>query len=184
LGATVPPRHRAPARALHAGLLTALLAGCGDDPGELIIGCWAETEWAYERADTSAVVSRWNDGIRVRQYPDRQVLRHEAEAWEFMPRGELAIRDLAGEVHLAKWRLKGRGHVLTIRHDDERFEVYDIKELTRDELALHYDMGMEVRGIARLEFERTSCVSSGPRRRETPDEDLTLATQSKSENES
>jgi hypothetical protein len=161
----------------------ALVAACGEQPEALLIGCWAETEWTYERADTNGAASRWNDGIRVRQYPDRQVLRHEAEAWEFRPRAELAIRDLAGEVHQAHWRLKGRGHVLTIRHDDEHFEVYDIKELSRDKLALHFDMGMEVRGIARLEFERTSCVPPRPRR-ETPKEDLTLAKQSKSENES
>lgn len=153
----------------------ALVAACGSEPEKLLLGCWTETAWTYERADTSEVEGRalWNDGVRVRQYPDRQVVRHESEAWEFRPRGELAIRDVEGKVHLAHWRLKGRGHVLTIRHDEAHFEVYDIKELTHDELILHFDMGMEVRGIARLEFARTSCVATSEPT--SPAEDLALA---------
>jgi hypothetical protein len=32
-------------------------------------------------------------------------------------------------------------------------EVYEIEELNRDQLVLHYEIGMEVRGVARLRFE-------------------------------
>ena len=136
------------------------LPACGAKPEEALLGCWKETAWSYERADNTAglaSMSRWNDGIRKHDYPDRQVMRHEAELWEFRPRGELSIRRLDGTVGQARWGLKGRGHVLTIWHDEEHFEVYDIKELSKDELILHFDMGMEVRGIARLEFAPTSC---------------------------
>ena len=52
---------------------------------------------------------------------------------------------------------------LTIRSGEdghEHFEAYDIKELRDDLLVLNVDVGMEVRGIARLEFERTDCVGA------------------------
>jgi hypothetical protein len=156
------------------------VTACGSEPEKLLEGCWTETAWDYERADANDVPRHWKDGVRVQQYADRQVVRHEAEAWEFKP-GELVIHGLDGETHVAHWRLKGRGHVLTLWHDDERFEVYDIKELDRDELILHYDMGMEVRGIARLEFERTSC-STTQAHRGPPDEDLALVAHPKSGN--
>jgi hypothetical protein len=158
-----------------------LVGACGAEPEKLLVGCWKETAWTYERADTNGETPQglWNDGIRIREYPDRQVIRHEAEGWEFKSRGDLVIRGREGDLHHAQWRLKGRGHVLTIWHEDDQFEVYDIKELNRDELILHYDMGMEVRGIARLEFTRTSCDSQ-PARADAPEEDLALATQPRS----
>jgi hypothetical protein len=138
--------------------------GCGHDPEEELLGCWTETGWAYERADENASTGAfWNDGIRPRQYPVRNVVRHESELWRFEPRGRLHIGAVDGATGEARWRLKGRGHVLTIRHPDERFEVYDIKQITRDSLTLHFDMGMEVRGIARLDFQRTSCDAPRPR---------------------
>jgi hypothetical protein len=156
---------------------------CGSAPEQQLLGCWTETEWSYERADDNGngkspnARSRWGDGIRLHAYPDRQVIRHEAEVWEFRPHGELHMRRLDGAIGHAKWRLKGRGHVLTIWHDEEHFEVYDIKELSRDELILHFDMGMEVRGIARLEFARTTCDAMQAARSSTAEQDLALASQ-------
>lgn len=155
---------------------------CGGSPEKVLLGCWTETAWAYEKADDDGglPMTRWSDGIRGHEYPDRQVLRHESELWHFRPRGELEIRHLDGAVTVANWRLKGRGHVLTIRHDAERFEVYDIKELTRKELILNFDMGMEVRGIARLEFARVSCNGTTVAGRLVPTNDLALANETRS----
>ena len=98
-----------------------------------------------------------------RQEVDDLFERHEAELWWFHSRGELAIAGMDGTLAGARWRLKGRGHVLTIRSGEdghEHFEAYDIKELRDDLLVLNVDVGMEVRGIARLEFERTDCVGA------------------------
>ena len=149
--------------------LSLLTAGCGEHPEEALLGCWAETRWTYERADEllretqPEGAPRWNDGIRSREYPEARWPRHEAELWWFHSRGELAIAGMDGTLAGARWRLKGRGHVLTIRSGEdghEHFEAYDIKELRDDLLVLNVDVGMEVRGIARLEFERTDCVGA------------------------
>jgi hypothetical protein len=145
------------------GLFVPVMSGCGRNPEEQLVGCWTETGWAYERADEDAPSgSFWNDGVRPRQYPMRDVVRHEGEFWEFQPKGRMAIGAIDGVTEHARWRLKGRGHVLAIRHLDDRFEVYDIKKITDEALTLHFDMGMEVRGIARLEFARASCEASRP----------------------
>jgi hypothetical protein len=140
-------------------LTLTLTPGCATaSPEETLLGCWTEIDWEYERIDDrSTPVGAWSDGVRLRSYPDRSLVRHEAELWEFRGRGTLAIGDRAGTLSGARWRLKGRGHVLTIRQGEDRFEVYNIKELTPEKLVLHFDLGMEVRGIARLEFQRASC---------------------------
>lgn len=172
-----PPRF--PPVALVVLLALGVLAapGCGTNPEQDLVGCWVETGWEYERVDDrSSPIGSWSDGVRLRSYPDRSLVRHEGELWEFRGRGALAIGDRAGALTSARWRLKGRGHVLTIRQGEDRFEVYDIKELSAEKLVLHFDLGMEVRGIARLEFERASChvaVESG-RLKQTA-EDIALA---------
>ena len=133
-------------------------AACGGDPEEMLLGCWAETNWVYERVDEDTAARHfWNDGVRPRMYPAREAILHEAERWEFHPRGELRIWTSDGSMATARWRLKGRGHVLAIRHPGDHFEVYDIKKIDDGPLVLHFDMGVEVRGIARLEFAREAC---------------------------
>lgn len=128
------------------------LSGCSNPELE-IVGCWHQVEWRYELDDTPGL---WNDGVRFREYPDRQLVQHHAEWWRVEPRGRLTLSLPGGQVHQAHWRLKGRGHVITIRYpNDDKFEVYDIKELDEHELILQYDMGMEARGIASLRFERS-----------------------------
>ena len=97
---------------------------------------------------------KWIDGIDLPGFADRRVIRHEAEYWEFSPDGRLVIAKRDGSRLRTRWRLKGRGHVLTVRDPNEGFEIYDVKALDRNELVLNYDVGMEVRGIARLTFRR------------------------------
>jgi hypothetical protein len=132
-----------------------LSAGCGDHPERLITGRWRESGWEYEKlAGKPAVTAKWIDGIDLPAFSERRVVHHEAEYWDFTPGGNLIIAKRDGTHIKARWRLKGRGHVLTVRAPQEEFEVYDVKQLDRHELVLNYDVGMEVRGIARLTFRR------------------------------
>jgi hypothetical protein len=146
------------------------LTACSHHPEEMLPGSWRESAWRYERVDGDRrAMGLWTDGVRVRESPERHILRHEAERWHFHPDGNVEFIRLDGSVVRARWRFKGRGHVLTLRFPDGGFEVYRVQELTDETLVLHYDMGVEVRGIARLEFHRvpsetgsTASSSSAP----------------------
>lgn len=145
-------------------LLGCLLAACGDDPEQLLLGRWQEVDWRYEKLDpvegTRSERPKWKDGVKFPR-PSRDIVRHEAEYWQFLPGRTLRIVRRDGGTLLKRWRLKGRGHILTVRSlDSNDLELYDIKELDRDQLVLHYDIGMEVRGVAKLVFGRTVTVSN------------------------
>lgn len=130
--------------------------GCGEDPEDLLANRWEESSWLYEKLDQPPNEVRRFEGIRIEAFEGRTVVRHEAEYWRFSADRtfEIALKD--GSTRAGRWRLKGRGHILTLRYANGEVEVYDIKKLTEDELVLHFDMGMEIRGIARLGFSRAS----------------------------
>ena len=130
-------------------------------PSSLIAGKWSEKEWKYELIDTHEMVEGYVKGDKVKRLPEsiekkirEDVLLHQAEDWEFLPDGSLLLYKNDSEVIEAEWRLKGRGHILYIKYKDGNYEYYDIKELNEKEMILNFDIGMEVRGIARLVFER------------------------------
>jgi hypothetical protein len=142
------------------------IGACGHDPETMVVGRWQEASWRYEKFDGySPSEEKWIDGIRLPAYPSRRVVRHEAEYWEFRPDHTLIISTRSGQKIRARWRLKGRGHVLTVRYpDSDEVEIYDVKELSQNEMVLNYDIGMEVRGIAQLTFRRLDGKGSGTTR--------------------
>ena len=162
------PRHRTPVapRALLVWcvVMASSLLGCGESPERLLMGRWQESAWSYERLDLpEAEVDSWSSTADLVRQMDRRIVRHEAESWQFFPDGTLLISGRDGKRQRAQWRLKGRGHVLTILADHENgLEVYDIKELNENELVLHYEIGMEVRGIAKLNFRTATPQNAVP----------------------
>jgi len=132
-----------------------MLPSCGNNPEKNILGDWKEQEWDYEKFDGySPKDFKKIDGVDLRNYSDRNLIRHEAEIWRFKKNGDLELVSDQNIVTKAKWNLKGRGHILKIKYADGSFELYDIKELSNTELVMNYDIGMEVRGIAKLRFEK------------------------------
>jgi hypothetical protein len=128
------------------------LSACSASPEQRLVGRWRESQWRYEKLGRFELASLPTD----RDDPALPaLLRHEAEHWEFRGDGALVMRRAGGAQRVARWRLKGRGHLLVLdsARASER-EVYEIKELRAGQLVLHYDIGLEVRGIARLTFTR------------------------------
>lgn len=146
--------------------LLALSSGCGENPEVMLSKRWQESEWSYERMDPPAPGSAfWADPMALSRQRDHRVVRHEAEYWEFRRDGTLIISRRGGEKVAHRWRLKGRGHVLTIGAGGRSGpETYDVKELNQHELVLQYDVGMEVRGIARLRFRDAAQAASADAR--------------------
>lgn len=124
------------------------------NPATEILGTWEEKDWSYEKFDGFLPRNqRMVDGINMRYYSHRDIMKHEFESWRFSEDSIYIVKE-GKVIETAHWKLKGRGHILKILYSDGSFELYDVKELNDDELILNYDIGMEVRGIAKLEFKR------------------------------
>lgn len=146
-------------RRFPLALLAALvLSCCGESPEQQLLGRWSEVDWRYEKLDRPAHQPgdvRWLDNIAFPVPREERLVRHESEWWEFQEGGVLVIHMSRGGTERARWRLKGRGHVVRLQPEGSpQYELYDIEELNDRELVLYYDVGVEVRGIARLRFER------------------------------
>jgi len=139
---------------LALAALLPLLGGCGPSPEELIVSKWVEASWSYEKLDRPPDEMRRFEGIRIAAFEGRTVYRHEAEYWRLYPDHRFEISLSSGEVLRGRWRLKGRGHILTLRHDRGGVEVFDVKDVSTERLVLNFDLGMEVRGVGSLTFRR------------------------------
>jgi hypothetical protein len=133
---------------------TLFLVGCGS-PEDLLTERWVETSWSFEKSSGSSNNSR-RDGIRMQALEGHRYFRHEAEYWRFHPDRTFEIKLENGEKQVGRWRLKGRGHVLTLRYASGHQEAFDVRELNENELVLHAHAGMEARSVARLIFKRAT----------------------------
>lgn len=140
--------------------VASLLIGCGQDPETMLSQTWVETGWSFAKVDELPAEVRRFDGIRIRAFEEHVFFRHESEYWHFYPDHSFEIALKTGQIHTGRWRLKGRGHVLTLRYAGGGVEAFDVKELSADRLVLHVHLGMEMRGIARLTFSRQKNADS------------------------
>jgi len=127
------------------------------NPEEIIIGNWKEAHWEYAlKSGTSHDDDSISNSVikEVYELMGKDFKIHNSENWNFMPDGKLEISKKDGSKLVAEWRIKGRGHILAIKYPDYSKEIYDIKELTSNELILNFDIGMELRGIAKLSFKK------------------------------
>jgi len=126
-----------------------------DSPESLVIGQWSEVAWEYEKTDKPLKDSLSKGYITeyVKFMTGQDLIIHEAESWEFMPDGTLRLR---GENldKTVRWRIKGRGHLLLLKYNDNEEEHYNITELSKDKLVLNFESDAQARGIAKLTFSK------------------------------
>lgn len=122
-----------------------------------LIGVWKESEWKYEKVDAYNENGGVND-VRISDELKNEIAKdliiHQSEVWEFLPENKLRIRMETGEDLMMDYKLKGRGHILKIIHDDKVLEHYTIQQVTRDQLVLNFYVETQARGIVKLSFER------------------------------
>jgi hypothetical protein len=129
---------------------------CLISPDKQIIGVWNEQAWEYEkvynRKDQLAIES---DTISqsVKDQLGKHLLIHSAEKWNFTPNGQLVLIGL-DTVKTVQWKLKGRGHILELEYDNEIIEHYNLTELNSNQMVLNFDSDMQIKGIAKLTFNR------------------------------
>ncbi|MBK7884606.1 MAG: hypothetical protein IPJ81_13110 [Chitinophagaceae bacterium] len=130
-------------------VLAALFIGCGiviqksDSPEKLLIGKWEEVACEYERIDkenTNDIYQNLN--------------LHKGEVWQFDNAHKLIFFNKNYLKETLNWNIKGRGHILELHYKDKRLEGYQIQEITKDKLVIHFNIDLQVRGIVKLTFKR------------------------------
>lgn len=126
-------------------------------PDTLIIGSWKEVSWQYIKSNdytkNDSLNSVFIDEV-VKEKISKHLVIHESEEWIFKKNGDLVIRKKNANATIAKWVLKGRGHILKISYMNNLTELYRIKELKKNKLILNFENNMHVRGIVKLHLKR------------------------------
>jgi hypothetical protein len=133
-----------------------VMTGMSGNPEKKIEGEWKEATWEYEKADKNDTVNADFKNVSgyVKEIASQNLVIHKAEKWTFMPGRKLILegKDTTKEL---TWTIKGRGNILELKYNDHTAEHYTLTELSNDKLVLNFNTNTDIRGIARLTFEKT-----------------------------
>ncbi|WP_343785150.1 hypothetical protein [Wandonia haliotis] len=133
-----------------------ILSGNMEHPEKNLIGTWKEVSWHYEKVDKTEDGEFFKEIARdeLKDEIAKNLVIHKSEEWTFEQNADLLLTGEDKEDKKLNWRLKGRGHILKLKYDNDKFEVYQIRELNRNKLVLHFENDIHARGIVRIEFEK------------------------------
>lgn len=137
-------------------ILTTLMSMV-ENPEKKIEGSWKESVWEYEKVDKNDTINSDFKKISgyVKQIASQNLIIHKAEKWIFLPNQKLMLKGKSKTKEI-KWTIKGRGNILELKYDNDNIEHYNLTELTDNKLVLNFTSDTELRGIARLTFEKTN----------------------------
>lgn len=128
-----------------------LMATNAHESQNSLVGKWTEQKWEYETDSTKVPLT----SLQTTQNPTMpmQVIRHQAEVWDFQPNGTLRIASALVQKE-AKWSLKGRANVLVLAYPDGQQEHYQVTQIDDKSLVINFESQIQARGIAKLTFTR------------------------------
>jgi hypothetical protein len=130
------------------------LMSFSQSPEKKIVGQWNEKSWEYERVNKVGDTNSKEITDDIKKIIGQHLLIHEAETWQFLPNGKLLLKSGSTE-RLVDWKIKGRGHILQLKYDDNVVENYNLTELDNNTMILNFDSEIQARGIAKLTFEKS-----------------------------
>lgn len=130
------------------------LMSFSQSPEKKIVGQWNEKSWEYERVNKVGDTNSKEITDDIKKIIGQHLLIHEAETWQFLPNGKLVLKSGSSE-RLVDWKIKGRGHILQLKYDDNVIENYNLTELDNNTMVLNFDSEIQARGIAKLTFEKS-----------------------------
>nr|WP_294860354.1 hypothetical protein [uncultured Fluviicola sp.] len=122
-------------------------------PEAAIMGEWKEISWVYDRNNVGEKVKQVIEEEERIDIANHLVI-HEFENWTFRNNYSIKLHERTGKEHLAKWRLKDRGRILTLLNDNGTTEVYSVESLKKNELILHFDTDVHARGIVKITLKK------------------------------
>lgn len=133
-----------------------VMTGMAENPEKKLEGSWKECIWEYEKVDKNDTINsdfKFLSGY-VKQIASQNLIIHKAEKWIFLPNQKLILKGEKSTKEIT-WSIKGRGNILELKYDNNNIEHYNLTELSNDKLVLNFNTDTELRGIARLTFEKT-----------------------------
>lgn len=123
-------------------------------PDKLIVGKWEEVSWEFEKVDYEREQLLFSDDDFQRNEICKDMLIHKAEVWDFREDGKLLLigKDQTSEV--LDWHIKGRGHILVLKHGDDRIESFQIQDISKDSFVIHFGFDLQVKGIVKMTFKK------------------------------
>jgi hypothetical protein len=132
-----------------------IMISTAESPETAIVGEWKELTWEYEKVDKvdslSETISFTSDNIK--EAVAQHLVIHQAEIWTFLPNGRLKLQSNDSEKFVT-WRIKGRGDILQIKHDNNIVENYNLTKLDSNQLVINFEADIQARGIAKLTFQK------------------------------
>lgn len=125
-----------------------------ESPEQLLVGKWQEVSWEIERVNSEDVKNNAESVGWQKQEICGDMIIHDAEIWEFDTKKQLTLTKQDDSVEKLKWNVKGRGHILELKHSDKKIEDFQVHELTKDTLVIYFNFDLQVRGIVKMTFKK------------------------------
>jgi hypothetical protein len=121
------------------------VAACEYNPERSIVGDWKAISHEYVKSDAGAAMSHLESNNA--ELP-------AADTWRFNENNTLYFIKGDKVIDSAEWKLKGRGHLVSILYHERATEKYQIRQLSKEELVIYYNLKKDIRAIAKIEFQR------------------------------
>lgn len=134
-----------------------LFSGKLEHPELELRGLWKEVEWTYEKVDRSrgsSAVQKDELRERMKNQITKDLIIHKSENWEFTKDGKLFLTKENNKRDTLDWYMKGRGHILKLKHSNGALEFYQIRELDSEQMVLHFENDNHARGIVKIIFKK------------------------------
>lgn len=136
-------------------LCLTVMTSMAENPEKKIEGVWKESIWEYEKVDKNDTVSKDFNNVSgyVKEIASQNLVIHKAEKWIFKPNKKLILKGKNTTKEIT-WTIKGRGNILELKYNDNTVENYNLTEISDNKLVLNFNTNTDIRGIARLTFEK------------------------------
>lgn len=124
-----------------------------DSPEVLILGDWEEVSWKFEKLDHNNELDFSINDLQ-KQEICKNLIIHKAETWQFSPNKRLTFLEDGKVREDLKWSIKGRGHILELKHDNAVVEDYQVVGISDNELVVQFNFDLQVKGIVKMTFKR------------------------------
>lgn len=124
-----------------------------DSPEVLILGDWEEVSWKFEKLDHNNELDFSINKLQ-KQEICKNLIIHRAETWQFSPNKRLTFLEDGKVREDLKWSIKGRGHILELKHNNAVVEDYQVVGITDEELVVQFNFDLQIKGIVKMTFKR------------------------------